>query len=74
MNEDIEIILGIEAEMTKEEELRQKVLAATKEYYIYQYGKKKSFSDGDRISYGGRVFDEQELVNLVDASLDFWLT
>ncbi len=74
MNGDIEIILGIEAEMTKEEELRQKVLAATKEYYTYQYDKNKSFSDGDRISYGGRVFDEQELVNLVDASLDFWLT
>lgn len=27
-----------------------------------------------RIPYGGRVYDERELVSLVDASLDFWLT
>ncbi len=67
-------MMGIEVKMTKEEELRQKVLAATKEYYTYQYGEQKSFSEGERISYGGRVFNQQELVNLVDASLDFWLT
>jgi len=27
-----------------------------------------------RLAYGGRVFDEEELDLLVDASLDFWLT
>jgi CDP-6-deoxy-D-xylo-4-hexulose-3-dehydrase len=27
-----------------------------------------------RINYGGRVYDEKEMINLVDASLDFWLT
>ncbi|WP_167884451.1 lipopolysaccharide biosynthesis protein RfbH [Leptospira ilyithenensis] len=27
-----------------------------------------------RVSYAGRVFDEKEVVNLVDSSLDFWLT
>ncbi|MEI7752261.1 MAG: lipopolysaccharide biosynthesis protein RfbH, partial [Candidatus Omnitrophota bacterium] len=32
------------------------------------------FSPGDRIAYGSRVFDSKELVSLVDASLDFWLT
>jgi CDP-6-deoxy-D-xylo-4-hexulose-3-dehydrase len=26
------------------------------------------------VKYGGRFYDEQEIVNLVDASLDFWLT
>ena len=26
------------------------------------------------INYAGRVYDEKELINLVDASLDFWLT
>jgi CDP-6-deoxy-D-xylo-4-hexulose-3-dehydrase len=35
---------------------------------------KKPFSDGDRLSYAGRVFDEREVLNLVDASLEFWLT
>ena len=27
-----------------------------------------------RVPYGGRVFGEEELDLLVDASLDFWLT
>ena len=27
-----------------------------------------------RINYAGRIYDKNELINLVDASLDFWLT
>ena len=34
----------------------------------------KDYKDGDRIPYSAKVFDENELVNLVDASLEFWLT
>jgi len=29
---------------------------------------------GSTISYGGRVYDENELLYLIDASLEFWLT
>ena len=36
--------------------------------------KKPEYKDGDRISYASRVFDEKEMVNLVDSSLEFWLT
>ena len=32
------------------------------------------YSEGDRIAYAGRVYDEEEMVNLVDSALDFWLT
>jgi len=36
---------------------------------------KESFVPGKTvINYAGRVYNEQELINLVDASLDFWLT
>lgn len=28
----------------------------------------------DKINYAGRVFDEKEIINLVDSALDFWLT
>ena len=35
---------------------------------------KEAFKPGDRINYAGRVYDENELVNLVDSALDFWLT
>lgn len=34
----------------------------------------KSFNVGDRIPYSAKVFDENEVVNLVDSALDFWLT
>src|SRR5208337_3985822 len=27
-----------------------------------------------KINYAGRVFDEREMIHLVDSSLDFWLT
>ena len=35
---------------------------------------KVPYQPGDRINYAGRVYDEEELCNLVDAALDFWLT
>ncbi len=54
---------------------KEKILELTKEYYKEQFErKKKAFNPGDRISYGGRFFDENELINLVDSSLEFWLT
>ena len=34
----------------------------------------KPFKDGDRIPYSAKVFDEEEVVNLVDSALEFWLT
>ncbi len=35
----------------------------------------KSFIPGKTpVRYAGRVFDEKEIINLVDSSLDFWLT
>lgn len=56
------------------DELREKILALTGEYYDVTYGDKKPFEAGDRISYGGRYFDEKEMKSLVDSALDFWLT
>lgn len=36
---------------------------------------KQEFIPGQsRVNYAGRVFDEKEMINAVDASLDFWLT
>ena len=58
----------------KADALREKILTLTREYYDATYGVKKPFSPGDRISYGGRYFDEKEMVSLVDSALDFWLT
>ena len=57
-----------------EAELRQKTIDAAVVYYQHVHGQKKEFSPGDRIPYAGRVFDEAEIINLVNSSLDFWLT
>ena len=35
---------------------------------------RKTFEEGQRIPYASRVYDHEEMVNLVDSSLEFWLT
>jgi CDP-4-dehydro-6-deoxyglucose reductase, E1 len=54
--------------------LRDQVMSATLQYYEFKHKDKKTFTAGDRIPYGGRIFDEKEITALVDAALDFWLT
>jgi CDP-6-deoxy-D-xylo-4-hexulose-3-dehydrase len=53
---------------------REQILDLVKKHFAENFSQKKPFAEGDRISYGGRFFDADEIVNLVDASLDFWLT
>lgn len=54
---------------------RERILKLVREYYIEEFKEKETeFKEGDRIGYGGRYFDQDELENLVNASLDFWLT
>ena len=61
--------------MSKKEELKKQILELTKEYYKETHGQKKEFKRGETfVNYGGRYFDDAEMVNLVDSSLDFWLT
>jgi CDP-6-deoxy-D-xylo-4-hexulose-3-dehydrase len=57
-----------------EEKLKKQAIEAAVKYYEVKHKKEKNFTPGDRISYGGRVFDEKEIINLIDSSLDFWLT
>jgi CDP-6-deoxy-D-xylo-4-hexulose-3-dehydrase len=55
--------------------LRREILDRVREFYQAGSADKPPFEPGrSRVSYAGRVFDEAELVNLVDSSLDFWLT
>lgn len=56
-----------------EQEARQEILKMTAEY-CQKYHAKKQYKEGDRIPYASRVYDEAEMVNLVDSSLEFWLT
>ena len=54
-----------------EQELRNKVKEAAKEYYKEVFGKKREF---DYIPPSGKLLGEEELLNMIDASLDMWLT
>lgn len=57
-----------------EEQAREHILKLTEEYCDTFHNRKKPFSEGDRIPYASRVYDSREMVNLVDSSLEFWLT
>lgn len=59
--------------MEKELKIRKEILDKVKEFYNTK--PKEKFVHGQTyINYAGRVYDEKELINLVDVSLDFWLT
>ncbi len=55
------------------EETHQEILDKVAEY-CRTYHQKPAFEEGQRIPYASRVYDEQEMVNLVDSALEFWLT
>ena len=61
--------------MAKKDELKAQILELTREYYKEVHAPKKEFEAGKTfVHYGGRFFNDEEMVNLVDSSLDFWLT
>lgn len=61
--------------MARKEDLKAHILELTREYYKEVHAQKKEFEPGKSfVHYGGRYFNDEEMVNLVDSSLDFWLT
>lgn len=54
------------------EDLKEEILEKVRQYYHLNHEPKEY--DGGRIPYAARVFDEKEMVNLVDSALEFWLT
>ncbi|MDO5555870.1 MAG: lipopolysaccharide biosynthesis protein RfbH [Clostridia bacterium] len=57
-----------------ENEAKKEILNMVAEYANKYHNTKKNFKEGDRIPYASRVYDDKEMVNLVDSSLEFWLT
>ena len=60
-------------ENMSEQEARRHILKEV-EAYCDKYHTKKEYEQGDRIPYASRIYDHDEMVNLVDSSLEFWLT
>jgi len=57
------------------DKLKQEILSKVEEYYRLVHQGSSSFVAGTtKIGYAGRVYDEREMINLVDAALEFWLT
>lgn len=54
--------------------LHHQILDLVREYYKEVHKPENVYKEGDRIPYASRVFDEEEMVNLVDSALEFWLT
>jgi CDP-4-dehydro-6-deoxyglucose reductase, E1 len=53
---------------------RGQILELVRKYHAEQFADRSYDPARDLVHYAGRVFDAEELVNLVDASLDFFLT
>jgi len=60
--------------MKSEKQIRKHIFEKVKTLYKLRKKQKKFVSGKTRIDYAGRVYNEKEIINLVDASLDFWLT
>ena len=61
--------------MRKEElKIRNDIFNKVRKLYELKYKNRQFLAGKTPVRYAGRVFSENELINLVDASLDFWLT
>ena len=57
-----------------EQEAREMILESVREYADRFHNQNTTYKRGERISYASRVYDHEEMVNLADSTLDFWLT
>ena len=55
-------------------ELRERIHELVKQYYREEHAKKAFIPGVTPIPVSGRVYDESEMVHLVETALDFWLT
>ena len=54
--------------------LRKEIFKKVQEFYKIEF-KKKAFIPGKTyIPVSGKIFDEKEMISLIDSALDFWLT
>ena len=59
----------------EEKQIREKIFALVKELYQIRERNTPRFIPGkSTIPYAGRIYDEKEIISLVDSALDFWLT
>jgi CDP-6-deoxy-D-xylo-4-hexulose-3-dehydrase len=57
-----------------ENKIRNEILDRVRELYKLRKENKKFIPNESKVNYAGRVFDEKEMVAVIDSALDFWLT
>ncbi len=60
--------------MKLKSKIRKKIFKLIEKLYKAGSANKEFICGKSVINYSGRVYDEKELINLVDSALDFWLT
>jgi CDP-6-deoxy-D-xylo-4-hexulose-3-dehydrase len=60
--------------MKTEKQIRKEIFKKVEEIYKLRKNEWKFIPGKSRINYASRIYDEKEMINLVDSSLDFWLT
>lgn len=53
---------------------KKEILEAVRRYWRLAHAPRPFSPFASRVQYAGRVYGEEELVNVVDSALDFWLT
>ncbi|MDO5579509.1 MAG: lipopolysaccharide biosynthesis protein RfbH [Planctomycetia bacterium] len=58
------------------EKIKERILQDVAAYYhlVHDRSEDEFAPETEKIHYAGRVFDEKEMINLAEASLEFWLT
>ena len=62
-----------EIAMNEKEQLHDEILEKVREYCDKFHNVPTEFREGQRIPYASRIYDSEEMVNLVDSALEFWL-
>jgi CDP-6-deoxy-D-xylo-4-hexulose-3-dehydrase len=65
---------GLPLANNQEKQLRAAILEKVSEYYSVAHQRQPFAPGKTRINYSGRIYDNQEMLALVNAALDFWLT
>ncbi|MEA4962855.1 lipopolysaccharide biosynthesis protein RfbH [Lutispora sp.] len=60
--------------MKNSNQLKQEIMKMAEEYYKARLDEGKLCNKSKKVNYAGRVYDEKEILNLIDAGLEFWLT
>jgi len=58
----------------REKDIRSQIFEKVKKLYNLRDAEEKFIPGVTPIRYAGRVYDEKEMISLVDSALDFWLT